>query len=124
MTLVTVLPVAVVAWVAHGLYRYVVALALIIAGGALVRRSFRLALIADSTGVEIRNNWRTYSFPWRDVEGVGPGAVMSLRAVGFVLRGGKVRCAQVTCYDRRVRSTTAERLSLYAPPGVRFIPQK
>jgi hypothetical protein len=68
--------------------------------------------------------WRTYSFPWREVEGIGTGEVMTLRAVGFVLRSGKVRCAQVTCYDCQLRSTTAERLLLYAPQGVRFIPQK
>jgi hypothetical protein len=118
------LPIAVVAWAFHGVYRYVVALALVIAGGALLRRSFRLALIVDSTTVEIRNYWRTYFIPWQDIEGVGPGDVMTLRAVGFVLRSGKVRCAQVTCYDRHLRRTTAERLSLYAPPGVQFIPQK
>jgi len=57
--------------VSAGTLRQLVIAAIVVSGGAIVYRAFRLALVVDDDGVKIVNFWRTKMLSWTQIGRVG-----------------------------------------------------
>jgi hypothetical protein len=77
-------------------------------------RALTLTLeVDDDEGVSVRNLWRTYRFPWREIEAitfVAPGNVKRAPVLAFEPRGGGRRVAALAC----IAFTTSQRRTLAA----------
>jgi hypothetical protein len=73
-------------------WRYVAASIAVIPTAWAVRRAFRIDLLVTEDRVTVKNYWRTHSFLWSEVEGVGVAlkGVLPLPALAFKLRSGAV----------------------------------
>ena len=99
---------------------------MLVFGALLFSRLLRLGVVADDTGLLVRNNYRTKHYAWSDVEGFRVGGAMGGawgKGIYVLLRNGEVVVLEAT---RRVAGLGrgAERLDGYLaalrawlPPG-------
>jgi Bacterial PH domain len=91
-----------------------------------VRRAFRVSLAVTEDGVTVKNYWRTYSFPWSDVEGVGIAlaqqGVLPQPALAFKFRNGGAVFAQATPVRRSERHEFQAAVLALAPSTVTPLP--
>ncbi len=103
--------------VTPGLWRIPVAVVVIAVYLAAAFRAWRIEFRADSNGVVILNQWRTYRFGWDDVRRM---TVIGVRfpAVAFVLADGHVRSVQASSYSRTLRTAAWSIAKTFAPDAV------
>ena len=117
-TLIWFVPVPFVAiLVTPGLWRIPVAVIVIAVYLAAALRAWRIEFKADSKGVEILNQWRTYRFTWDEVRRL---TVVGTRrpAVAFVLTDGRVQSVQASSYSRSLRTSAWSIAKTFAPDTV------
>jgi hypothetical protein len=107
-------------------WRYVGASLALVPAPWAIRRAFRVSLVVTEDGVTVKNYWRTHSFPWSDVEGVGVAlkqqGVLPQPALAFKLRGGDAVFAQATPFRQSERQQFQADVLALAPSTVAALP--
>jgi hypothetical protein len=85
----------------------------------VVRRAFRASLVVTRDGVTVTNFWRTYRFPWSEVDAVGISlkqqGILPQPALAFKLRNGESAFAQATPFRRSEREKFQAAVLALAP---------
>jgi hypothetical protein len=115
------LPIFVLFLVLGSPWRYVAASVAVVPTAWAVRRAFRISLVVTEDRVTVRNYWRTHSFPWSEVEGVGVAlkqqGVLPQPALAFELQSGAV-FAQATPFRKSERQEFQAAVLALAPSAV------
>jgi hypothetical protein len=102
-------------------WRYVAASLAAVPTAWAVRRAFRISLVVTEDRVTVKNYWRTYAFPWSEVEGVGVGlkkqGVLPQPALAFELQSSAV-FAQATPFRKSERQEFQAAVLALAPSTV------
>jgi hypothetical protein len=103
-------------------WRYLAASLTLLPTPWVVRRAFRASLVVTEDAVTVTNFWRTYMFPWSEVEGVGIAlkqqGILPQPALAFKLRDGGAAFAQATPVRRSERQKFRAAVLALAPSTV------
>jgi Bacterial PH domain len=115
------LPIFVLFLVLGSPWRYVAASVAVVPTAWAVRRAFRISLVVTEDRVTVRNYWRTHTFPWSEVKGVGVAlkqqGVLPQPALAFELQSGAV-FAQATPFRKSERQEFQAAVLALAPSAV------
>jgi|SRR5712691_1129926 len=100
--------------------------ALVLLAALAISRALRIRIEVSSERVRILNYFRTFEFPWTEVQNVGIGALtqgpLLQPAIAFGLRDGRVVCAQATPRNPTQQRLLAKELASRAPNSVAWRP--
>lgn len=120
--MLSVMPAFVLFLITGSPWRYLVASLALVPTPWLVRRGFRASLVVTQDGVTVKNFWKTYMFPWSEVEGVGIAltqqGILPQPALAFKLRDGEAVFAQATPFRRSEREKFQAAVLALAPSTV------